>query len=295
MISLILTAWKEPKTVGKAVEMLLSDARKYSLACELLLVCPDRETYEAAVAVAHRYREIPFVYIKDPQRGKPFALNLAFRKAQGAIWVLTDGDVWIEPGALKELVGPFNDPAVGAVTGRPVCRNERSTLWGYWGGMFMDAAHAVRLKTLMRGGFYAVSGYLFAMRRGKVVIPAGVLDDVYLSYYIHETGKKIAYAPEARVLVSQPSSFNDWITQKVRSVAGYQGLDRMFPKSTQMRGLGKDLAHILFPLLYARNLRELWWSLLQYPVRLYIWVSAYIQTLNGRRATEIWKRVETTK
>lgn len=297
MVSLIVTAWKEPKTIGRALYGLLSQARSMGGEFELILVCPDRETYECGARVASGYRSIPFIYIKDPLKGKPFALNLAFRKARGSVLVMTDGDVWIDRGALSKLLEPFSDRAVAGVTGRPVCRNSRDTLWGYWGHMFMDAAHEKRIRTLGKGDFYAMSGYLLAIRISTLIIPSGVLDDVYISCYLNEKGRKIAYAPEARVLVSQPSTWSDWVAQKVRSMSGYQGLQRMFPRTKSIRTLSDDLAFVLFPLTYAHSVKEFLWSILQYPVRLYIWILIYINLKIGRRATDLWvrKRIESTK
>ncbi len=297
MMTLIISAWKEPKTIGKAVYELLSQARVLKEPSELILVCPDRETYEAAARVASGYRSIPFIYIKDPQKGKPFALNLAFKKAKGSIWVLTDGDVWIDKGALEKLIEPFTRSDVYGVTGRPVCRNERNTIWGYWGHLFMDAAHEKRIRTLGRGRFYAMSGYLSAIRTSRITIPSGVLDDVYLSCLLNEKGKKISYAPGARVLVRQPENWKDWISQKVRSVSGYQGLKKMFPHTKAFRKVTDDLAFALFPVFYARNPRELLWSLLQYPVRLWVWTLVALQRFRGKTAADLWigKRIESTK
>ena len=295
MISLIITAWKEPQTIGKAVKALLSQAEELDGEYELLLVCPDRETYEAAARVARDYRKIPFIYLKDPQKGKPYALNMVFQKAKGNVWVLTDGDVWIAPNALRELLRPFDDSSVGGVTGRPVCRNSRTSKWGYWGHLFMDAAHDKRMKTLGKGGFYAMSGYLLALRKDTIKIPPGVLDDVYLSYFVWRKSGKIVYAQSAQVYVSQPSSWKDWRDQKVRSIAGYQKLSIDAGDIPSMRTFVGDLGYALFPLLYARSLRELWWSLLQYPLRLYIWILTALQVKKGARATDIWKRIESTK
>jgi poly-beta-1,6-N-acetyl-D-glucosamine synthase len=297
MISLIVTAWKEPGTIAKAVSNLLSQVREINDTCEFLLVCPDRETYEAASRVVSEYQKIDFIFIKDPQKGKPYALNMAFRKARGSVWVLSDGDVWIGEGALKELVRVFDDPSVGGATGRPLCRNSRDTIWGYWGHMFMDAAHEKRMQTLRNGGFYAMSGYLLAMRARKLTIPAGVLDDVYISCLLKEKGKNIVYVPTAYVHVSQPSNWNDWVSQKVRSMAGYQDIRKIFPQIEAFRTFSGDVAFAMFPLRYARSSKELFWSVLQYPMRLYIWISIYAQLLRGRTAADLWigKRIESTK
>jgi len=161
----------------------------------------------------------------------------------------------------------------------------------------MDAAHEKRIRTLGKGRFYAMSGYLTAIRSTPLVIPAGVLDDVYISCALNEKNKKITYAPGALVLVRQPDNYKDWISQKVRSVSGYQGLKKMFPHTHAIRSFRDDLAFALFPLFYAKSPREFIWSIYQYPVRLWVWILVGIEKLRGRSAADLWigKRIESTK
>ena len=45
--------------------------------------------------------------IRDPRKGKPYALRMAFKKAKGDIFILTDGDTYFEKDAVKELLKPF--------------------------------------------------------------------------------------------------------------------------------------------------------------------------------------------
>jgi len=296
MVSIILTAWKEERTVGKAVRSIITNIRNIEVACEILLVCPDAKTRKAAERVIEEEEFKKYKYIKDPQKGKPYALNLAFEKASGEILVSTDGDVWMGEGSLKPLLKPFSDPKVGGVTGRPVCENDRGTLWGYWGHMFMDAAHKKRLETLGNNQFFAMSGYLLAVRNIGWKIPRGVLDDVFFSYKIHEEGHGIGYAPEAKVYVRQPESLRDWMIQKVRSLAGYQKIGEIFHGAVRTRKFADDLLYGLFPLQYAGNLKELLWSILSYPVRVYLWVRVWWELkARGKTPVDLWERVQSTK
>jgi glycosyltransferase involved in cell wall biosynthesis len=95
MISIVLTAWKEEGTAGKAAKALLSSVQSLGQPFEFILVCPDDPTRRAVEKEISREDREKFIYIKDPQKGKPNALNLAFAKAKGEIIVSTDGDVII--------------------------------------------------------------------------------------------------------------------------------------------------------------------------------------------------------
>jgi poly-beta-1,6-N-acetyl-D-glucosamine synthase len=297
MISIILTAWNEEGTAGTAARKLIISARKLDQPAELILVCPDPGTHNAVAEVVREEEFENFIYVQDPRKGKPHALNIAKTRVRGEIIVSTDGDVRIDENALPEIIAPFSDDPVGGVTGRPVSSNDRSTTWGYWGHMFMDAAHKRRMETLGKGGFFVMSGYLLAVRADiPWEIPDGVLDDIYLTYAVHNEGYKIAYAPEARVYVRQPTNMRDWLTQKVRSLSGHYDMQRHFGDVPETRSFRGEFSYFFFPLSYARNVRELVWGFIQYPVRIYTWIRVF-WTVRVRklRAADVWGRTESTK
>ena len=296
MVSIVLTAWKEAKTAGKVVEELLSQVKDLKLDVEFILVCPDEETLRAVEKIIEKHNFENFTYVKDPQKGKPHALNLARKSINGDIIVSTDGDVRIEKKALGKLLEPFSDKDIWGVTGRPTCANDRSTMWGYWGHLFMDAAHKRRTETLGSGEFFVMSGYLLAMREMDWDIPDGMLDDMYFSYGIREKGKKIAYAPEAIVYVKQPTSTSDWVRQKVRNLAGHELIEETYGSEKRVHSISDDLRYSFFLISYARNIRELLWSFIHIPLRIYIWLRVWwLVKVRGMKASEIWLRVESTK
>jgi len=296
--SIIVTAWKEAKTISRVVERLIIDIRLLSVDYEIVLICPDRETYEVAAEVIAKYEEgNNFTYIKDPQKGKPYALNMYLSQAKGDVLILTDGDVYIKKGSLKSLLEPFRNDLVGAVTGRPVNTGKRNTFWGYSGHMFTDAAHKKRMETLLNNEFFFVSGYLFAIRNFRQEINTDMLDDIAFSYMVFEKGLKIKYAPKAIVYINQPSNLKDWVAQKARSLAGHINMN-LEKKMPNPRKFSDNLAYFFVPISYAKSLRELFWSLLNYPLRLYVWAYAFVnKVIKDKKVTQdgMWVRTESTK
>ncbi len=78
--SAIITAFKEEKTIGKAIRQIISQLPKNS---EVLVVAPDEPTLSVARKLAENDGRIKI--LKDPGKGKPTALNLGFRKVKGKI------------------------------------------------------------------------------------------------------------------------------------------------------------------------------------------------------------------
>ncbi|HLD07286.1 MAG TPA: glycosyltransferase [Candidatus Nanoarchaeia archaeon] len=284
MISIIITAFREANTIGRAMAAFTSQRLP---AYELLVVAPDEET----AAVVRQYANKRIRYIKDQGKGKPTALNLTLRQAKGDILILSDGDVTIGKGAVAALLKPFTDSRVGAVSSRPISINDKGTMLGYWSHLLTDAgAHWRR----MRGNFVECSGYLYAIRNVIREVPEDALaDDAYISHLIAEQGYTIAYAPAAKVYVKYPSTFSDWLLQKRRSAGGTLQIRRRFGKG--MRGFRKESRGIFSALSYARNVRECGYTIMLIFARICLWLLIQHDQRIARKGFSIWKRVESTK
>ncbi|GAB4471028.1 MAG: hypothetical protein Kow00124_07740 [Anaerolineae bacterium] len=290
-VTVLITAYREAATIGSALEAFL--AQLPGLDAEVLVVCPDDETAQAAAA----YPGV--TVLRDPGRGKPAALNLGLGAARGQIIVMSDGDVWIGPGALRALCQPFDDPLTGAASGRPRSLNSRSTMLGYWSHLLTDAgAHAERLKRDAAGEFFVCSGYLYAIRAGLIDhIPEDALaEDAVISHRIGEAGYRIRYVPEAEVFVRYPTSYSDWLKQKVRSAGGYA--QPMIARSPlRMRSFRHEaVAGTWRALRYAHSPRELVWTLAQFAARVHLWLLIFwrVRVLKTP-LVRLWQRVESTK
>ncbi|MGD2164992.1 MAG: glycosyltransferase [Anaerolineae bacterium] len=292
-LSVVITAFREAGTIGQAIEAFLGQLPDDG---EIIVVCPDPET--TAVVDGYADRTPVVRHAADPQRGKPTALNAGLEAAEGDIVVLSDGDVVIDDDALAPLVGPFQDSDVGAVSGHPISVNPRDTQMGYWSHVLTDGIHQMRMTRDRAGRFLLCSGYLFAFRRRLVQeVPSDALaEDAVISHYIARQGHRIRYAPEARVYVRYPTSYGDWLRQKVRSAGGYaqkyvrQSRVRMRSPWLEVK-TGARLA-----LAYPQDFREFGWTLLLFGGRIHLWLLVLIKVRLLRRPLDtLWKRVESTK
>ena len=290
MISVIITAFNEPNTIGRAIEAFLKQKQPDM---EILVVCPDMATKKAAL----KYDGVKV--IKDKGKGKPSALNTAFKHARGDVLVLSDGDVYVDKNILRELLGPFQDPKVGAVSGRPVSLSSRKDLFGYWSHFLTDAAHSIRIKRFKNDEYVVCSGYLCAIRARLVKeIPKDALvEDSVISYKILKAGYQIAYASQAQVFVKYPTNFNDWLKQKRRTLGGELQIRTFIGKSPRMRSFLKEaLEGSIFALRYPKNLKEFFWTAVLFPARFFAWTLAFWDTKIRKKPLHlIWKRIESTK
>ena len=294
MISVVITGYKEPKTIGKAIEQVLRNKIKGNY--ELIIAAPDDETLDAARIYLKKNKRIKI--LRDEGKGKPSALNQVFKKAKGNIIIMTDADVHISENAIPFILKLFKDKNVGAVTGRPRSLSPRNEMLGFWSHLLTDVAHDIRHKRIKEGKMVVCSGYLYAIRRGiiKSIPDEALSEDAVISHLIYDKGYKILYAPEAEVYVKYPSTFSDWIKQKKRSAGGYTQLSYMIKGKERMRSFGKESAGIFHVLKYSKTIKEFFYTLSLIFARIYLWMLIFIDiNIKKKNLKKIWVRVESTK
>jgi len=293
MISVLITAFKEPNTVGKAIVSFLPQISKKD---EILVACPDRETKQVVGKYAKKYKQVK--YVKDLGKGKPAALNILFKKAKGDILILSDGDVFVEKNAVNEILKPFSNPKTGAVSGRPISLNSRNEMLGYWSHLLTDTAHKIRLGRSEKSELIVCSGYLYAIREGIIKkCPENALsEDAVISHLIWAKGYKTAYAPLAKVYVKYPTTFSDWLKQKKRSAGGYVQIKDYVKNTPIMRSFGKESLGVFDVLGYPKRFKERMWTVLLIKARLWLWWLIFLDLkIKKKPFKDTWLRIESTK
>ncbi len=299
MISVIITSYNEPKSTEKAIQALLD--QDYIGNMEIIVSDPFQEALDyLKTKFKNKVR-----YDLDFGEGKSAALNRLIGEAKGDIVVCTDGDVYLDKSAIRNLVYKFKNNFVGCVCGRPVSINSKDNLMGYWSHLLFDiGAHEIsRKKRYMKGEFIECSGYLFGFRNNIIKeFPLDVAEDSIIPYLFFKKGFKIAYAEDALVYVKNPESLKEFIKQRKRTADAHSKLNKYAPDFPRVKSfLGEMKAGFgnLFKIFgYASNVKEFIWTFLLFPARLYIWLYLFYdlrfrkdQYLDGWREN---KKVEGT-
>lgn len=311
-LTIIINSWDEPTSIGKAIKCIAD--QKYSGiidSFELIQVSPDDGTLNAGQLVAQELKlGNKYIQIRDPKKGKPFALNLALKAAKGEIIMMTDGDVYWGENTVKALLEPFENAEIGGVTGCEYSQDDKSTMMKYFGHLLAAAADHNRKSLTMpvkdrsyrisKENIVPMSGRCYAIRNLGLEIPAIALaEDGYLSAQIILKGYKSAYQPEAKAYAKYPLTVKDFIKQKTRSLGGFPQLEKLGIKagSKSARKFTDELKYIWFPISYAQSIKELFWSFMLYPIRLWTWVKIKkdMGKIEKRMGVVGWERVQSTK
>lgn len=179
-----------------------------------------RTVAEALAAKDPRVR----VIVSERRRGKPTALNVMAEQARGEVLMLTDVRQPVVSGALRALVSPLCDPAVGCVSGNLILQG------GTGAGAYWRYENAIRKAEGRFRGMVGVTGPLYAVRRADLLpLPEDIiLDDMLVPLRLQLTYRlRVIFAPEA---VAYDQAFDDEreFGRKARTLAGnYQLLTKL--------------------------------------------------------------------
>jgi len=298
MISIVVTSFNEPKTIGKAIDSFINqDIReKY----EFYVASPevDKETYKIVKEYQKKNKNIK--YFKDPGKGKSYAINLILSKLKGNILIFSDGDSYVSENSVNEIIDKFKEENVGCVTGRPVSQDSKDNIFGFWSHLLCDAgAHEARLKRARKKCFLECSGYLWAFRN-KIIkkFPIDIAEDTVVPLLFREKNYRTAYAQNAKVYVKFPTTLRDFIKQKNRTVKSHKSLEKYVnvKKLPRTKTFRNELLEGYKALFYPKKFKEFVWTFFLFPIRLYIWILAFYHTkIKEEHYTDGWERIESTK
>lgn len=292
MISILITSFNEPETIGRAISAFESQNLKDY---EIIISAPDEETLKIAKNYSLRNNRIRI--FKDNGRGKPSAINMAFKKIKGKIVILTDGDVYVSKNSVRNLIKHFSNSNIGAVSGKVISTNSHENLFGFWAHVLTLAFHNLRSHRASKGKNIICSGYLYAIRKDLFKsIPENTLaDDTYISLLINSRGYKTIYEPNSAVYVKYPSNLIDWIKQKKRTSGRLYQLKRKFNLS-EISSFFEEVYSSITILKEIKRLRDIFYFIFLIVMKGYIWFRVFFDfRLWNRPFKKTWERIESTK
>jgi len=215
-VSVVVPAYNEAANIAATVRSLV--AGDYP---QVEVVVVDDGSTDATADIVRRLRLPGVRVIRQPNAGKPAALNVGIAQARGDILVFVDGDTVFEPDAVGKLVQPLHDPAVGAVSGNTKVANRRGLL-GRWQHLeYVVGFNLDRRMFDVARCMPTVPGAIGAFRREAVVDVGGVsaqtlAEDTDFTIALIRAGWRVVYAPDAVAWTEAPASLRQLWRQRYR-------------------------------------------------------------------------------
>lgn len=212
-VSLIIPAYDEEEVIAAKVANAL--ALDYPRERLQVIVASDG----SSDATAERARAAGASLVLElPPGGKVAALNAAAEQAAGDILAFSDANsVWAKD-ALRRLVAPFADPAVGYVCGRvrfldPDGNNLEGAYWRY--------EMAVREMESALAGVTAGNGAIYAVRRDAYIpLDTSGSHDLSFPFRLAKRRLRSLYAPAARAEEKMVPTIEGEFARKRRMMLG---------------------------------------------------------------------------
>ena len=225
-LSVIVCAYNEEKSIGPLLENLMQqDVPLEVVDREIIVVasgCTDK-TESVVRKQAKTNRKITLIS-ESERSGKSAALNKAFEASSGDYIALVPADVFPAKNALFNLLVPFRDRDVSAVSGRPMQNPDRvpKGFSGYLANMTYRLWARLMSKLNDRGEMAHCSGEFMAIRSDvKTALPCEcAADDSYIAIAAKRKGH-IKFAPKAVCYNLMPSNVADYINQRRRWLYGH--------------------------------------------------------------------------
>jgi cellulose synthase/poly-beta-1,6-N-acetylglucosamine synthase-like glycosyltransferase len=212
-VSLIVPAYDEEEVIADKVANAL--ALDYPRDRLQVIVASDGSTD----ATAERARAAGAGLVLElPPGGKVTALNAAAEQAAGEVLAFSDANSVWSRDALRRLVAPFADPAVGYVCGQvrfldPAGNNLEGAYWRY--------EMAVREAESALAGVTAGNGAIYAVRRDAYIplAPSGS-HDLSFPFRLAKRRLRSLYAPGARAEEKMVPTIEGEFARKRRMMVG---------------------------------------------------------------------------
>ncbi|MDX6282779.1 MAG: hypothetical protein QOH03_3850, partial [Kribbellaceae bacterium] len=214
-VTVIVPAYNESAGIEAAVRSLVASDHPVEV-----IVVDDGSTDGTADLVESL--RIPGVrVIRQANAGKPAALNTGLLAASYELVVMVDGDTVFETDAVRMLVQPFADPAVGAVSGNAKVGN-RGGLLGRWQHIeYVVGFNLDRRLFDLAECMPTVPGAVGGFRRGALERIGGLSDvtlaeDTDLTMALCRDGWRVVYEERARAWTEAPASLSALWRQRYR-------------------------------------------------------------------------------
>jgi cellulose synthase/poly-beta-1,6-N-acetylglucosamine synthase-like glycosyltransferase len=235
-LSLIVVAHDEAAVIDARLENCF--ALDYPADRLEVLVAADG-SQDGTAEIAARHPGVRVLH-QPERRGKLAAMNRAFAAAGGDVLVFSDANNRYDRGALRELVAPFADPAVGVVTGRKAIDDGSGRELDRAEGLYWRYESRIKEWESTVGSVAAVAGETLAFRREayRPPPPGTMNEDLAQALLAAADGWRVVYAPRALSLERASATTVDEATRRSRLVTGrWQALAMLLPRLVRRRPL----------------------------------------------------------
>jgi cellulose synthase/poly-beta-1,6-N-acetylglucosamine synthase-like glycosyltransferase len=223
-VTLLIAAYNEQDVIASKLENTL--ALDYpSDKLQVLVAADGSDDRTPEIVKSFEARGVELSY-QPERRGKMAAINRAMPRVRHEIVLFSDANNLYNQDTLRELVKPFSDPGVGAVSGSKNMLGSGDTLTNA-DSLYWRYESYIKLQETRLGSCTGVSGEILAVRYNLYRTPPDrvINDDFFIALGVLRQGYRLVYMPSARSFERSSLTEKDEAVRRSRIVAGrYQAM-----------------------------------------------------------------------
>ncbi|MCF7698934.1 glycosyltransferase family 2 protein [Loktanella sp. M215] len=219
VVSVVVVGHSESDKIETCVRALHEQSR----VPDEIIVLSDGSTDDMARRIADLQRSglVTAAHATQLRSGKAAGLNLGTSLTSGDIVVIVDCDCSFDRHAIRDILHPFADPAVGAVAGSVLVRNGDASLLAAFQSIEYNVTISLGKQAADRLGLVScVSGAFGAFRQTALDsvggFDAGSGEDLDLTLSLRTAGWSVRFAEDAVCYTDVPTTWRVLIKQRFR-------------------------------------------------------------------------------
>lgn len=219
--SVVVAAYNEEKVIHGTLRSLLHTDYKGDL--EILVI--DDGSTDCTAAEVERINDPRVRLLQQDNRGKARALQRGIAEARHEFIVFVDADTHFQRNTLSELLAPFANGEVGAVSGHAKVGNLRSFIARCQSLEYVVGFNLDRRAYTKWNCITVVPGAISAVRREAIKRAGGLsletlAEDTDLTLALHKQRVRIVYVPRAVAWTEAPETVRALARQRFRWAYG---------------------------------------------------------------------------
>ncbi len=222
-VSVLIAAYNEEKVIEQTLRAVLNSV--YPGEIEVVVVDDGSQDTTAEVVAGMAHNDDRIHLLRQINLGKATALKTGFDAVRHEIVISLDADTQFTPATIGELVPPFADPNVAAVSGRARVGNPKTFVAKFQSLEYTCGFNLDRRAYHLLNCITVVPGAVSAFKKSAVFAAGGIstdtlAEDTDLTLTLHKCGLKICYAPRAVAWTEAPETIRAFAKQRFRWAFG---------------------------------------------------------------------------
>ena len=223
-VTVLITAYNEEKNIVAKLENTLSlDYPKEKL--EIIVASDASEDRTDQIVREFSTRGV-ILHRVEGRVGKTETQNQTVKRAKGDIVIFSDATTKYKKDAIRKIIRNYNDPSIGAVSGRYEYVNPTGAPVGLGSILFWKYENSVKSRQTRIETVTGCCGCIYSVRKSLYEpLPREIISDLVEPLKILEKGYRIAFEPEAIAYEETTETSEEEFGMRVRVISrGMSGL-----------------------------------------------------------------------